>query len=447
MSGNLYGSAFRVMTFGESHGPYIGLVLDGLKPGLPINADQIQYELDRRRPGQSSVVTPRKETDQAEIISGIFKGKTTGTPICILIKNQDQRSGDYQKLKDILRPGHAAYSFLEKYGIFDYRGGGRASGRETATRVAAGAVAKQFLKSRGIEIIGFTRRVGEIEVQSIDLDEIEKNPVRTADAQVAKKMTEAILHAQKEGDSLGGVIEIRVKNCPSGLGEPVFNKLEADLAQLLMSIGAVKAFEMGDGFKAATMKGSQFNDAFYFDKQKKRFGTRTNRAGGVLGGITNGEDLVMRITVKPPSSIKKEQDTVDNQGNPVKLTIEGRHDACICPRIVPVAEAMVALVLIDHILMQERLSSGDELHEIRNQIDLLDMQFILLLAQRRYLIRKVAEYKAKKSRKVHDAKREDIKVKQWQEQAKALNIPKALIDSLFKSILSDSHHLQGEMLK
>ncbi|UCF62803.1 MAG: chorismate synthase [bacterium] len=447
MSGNIYGSAFRVMTFGESHGPYIGLVIDGLRPGLPIDTDQIQYELDRRRPGQSSVVTPRKETDQAKIISGVFEGKTTGTPICILIQNQDQRSGDYQKLRDILRPGHAAYSFLEKYGIFDYRGGGRASGRETATRVAAGAVAKQFLKSRGIEIFGYTRRIGEIEIQSIDLDQIEKNPVRSADATAAKKMTEAILQAQNEGDSLGGVIEIQVKNCPSGLGEPVFNKLEADLAQVLMSIGAVKAFEMGDGFQAASMKGSEFNDNFYFNKKKKRFSTRTNHAGGVLGGITNGEDLIMRITVKPPSSIRKEQDTVDNQGNPVKLTVEGRHDSCICPRIVPVAEAMVALVLIDHILMQERLSNESRLHEIRHQIDMLDMQFILLLAQRRNLIRKIAEFKAQNSRKVHDAEREEFKVRQWQEQARTLDIPKDLVDSIFTSILSDSHHLQGETLK
>jgi len=246
MSGNLYGSAFRVMTFGESHGPYIGLVIDGLKPGLEIDIKQMQAELDRRRPGQSNVVTPRKEEDRAEIISGIFEGKTTGTPLCILIRNQDQRSEDYQKLKDMLRPGHAAFSFLQKYGIFDYHGGGRASGRETATRVAAGAVAKQILKNKGIEIHGYTRRIDHVEITSVDLDEIENNPVRTADAQAAVRMTKAIQNAQKNGDSLGGIIEILVRNCPPGLGEPVFNKLEADLAQLLMSVGAVKGFEMGE---------------------------------------------------------------------------------------------------------------------------------------------------------------------------------------------------------
>jgi len=447
MSGNVFGSAFRVMTFGESHGPFIGLVLDGLKPGLPIDTDQIQFELNRRRPGQSSVVTPRKETDQAEIISGIFEGKTTGTPICILIKNRDQRPGDYRKLQHILRPGHAAYAFLQKYGIFDYRGGGRASGRETATRVAAGAVAKQILKNRGVEIIGFTQRIGDIEAQTIDLTEIEKNPVRTADRQAAVKMTQAILQAQQEGDSLGGVIEIRVKNCPAGLGEPVFNKLEADLAQLLMSIGAVKAFEMGDGFQASHLMGSEFNDAFYFDHKQKRFRTRTHHGGGVLGGISHGEDLIMRIAVKPPSSITKEQDTVDIQGNPVKLSIEGRHDPCICPRIVPVAEAMVALVLVDHILMQDRLSQGFSLTEIRDQIDVLDTQLLLLLAQRRNLIRKIAAYKAKNFRKIHDTKREEDKTKQWREQARALDIPEDLADSLLRSILADSHQLQGNILK
>jgi chorismate synthase len=447
MSGNLFGSAFRVMTFGESHGPYIGLVIDGLKPGLPIDLNQIQLDLDRRRPGQSNVVTQRKETDKAEIISGIFEGKTTGTPICILIRNQDQRSADYQKLKDILRPGHAAFSFLQKYGIFDYRGGGRASGRETATRVAAGAVAKQLLQNKGIEIVGYTRRIGKIEIDSIDLEQIEKNSVRAADAEAALKMADAILEAQKEGDSLGGVIEIRVKNCPTGLGEPVFNKLEADLAQLLMSVGAVKGFEMGSGFNAAQMKGSEFNDLFYFNLEKKGIRTRTNHSGGVLGGISNGEDLIMRIAVKPPSSISKEQETIDNHGNSVKLSIGGRHDACICPRIVPVAEAMVALVLVDHLMMQERLSQKGGLQDLRNKIDTLDTEILLLLAQRRNLIKRVAKHKAQNAGKVYDAKREQFKVEQWRNQAKELNIPPDIVDTIFNSILADSHQLQTEILK
>jgi chorismate synthase len=447
MSGNLYGSAFRVMTFGESHGPYIGLVIDGLKPGLEIDIKQIQAELDRRRPGQSKVVSPRQETDRAEIISGIFEGKTTGTPLCILIRNQDQRSEDYQKLKDIIRPGHAAFSFLQKYGVFDYRGGGRASGRETATRVAAGAVAKQLLRDRDIEVHGYTRRIAHVEIASVDLDEIENNPVRTADAQAAVRMTKAIEKAQKNGDSLGGIIEILVRNCPSGLGEPVFNKLEADLAQLLMSVGAVKGFEMGDGFKAAQMKGSEFNDLFYLNDKEQKIRTRTNHSGGVLGGISNGEDLIMRIAVKPPSSISKEQEMIDNQGNKIKLSIGGRHDACICPRIVPVAEAMVALALIDHILMQERLSVEGELHHLRNRIDTLDTEILLLLAQRRNLIRKIAEHKAQNSRKVHDVKREKIKVDQWRKQAKDLDIPMDLVDTLFSSILADSHQLQNDIVR
>jgi chorismate synthase len=447
MSGNLYGSEFRVLTFGESHGPYIGLVIDGLKPGMPIDIHAIQAELNRRRPGQSSLVTPRTETDRAEIISGVFEGKTTGTPLCILIANQDQQSKDYQKLKDILRPGHAAYAYLQKYGIFDYRGGGRASGRETATRVAAGAVAKQFLSSRGIEVVAYTRRIGDIELESIDLNEIENNPVRTPDARAAGKMIATIEKARKEGDSLGGIIEIMVRNCPAGLGEPVFNKLEADLAQLLMSVGAVKGFEMGAGFRAGYMKGSKFNDLFYFDKEKKSFRTRTNNAGGVLGGISNGEDLVMRIAVKPPSSINKEQRTVDSSGNPVELSVGGRHDPCICPRIVPVSEAVVALVLIDHILMQERLNDKGDLQKCRDQIDTLDTQILLLLAQRRELIGKIAEHKSKNSLQVLDEDRERFKVNQWQEQAKTLNIPANLAETLFKSILTDSHQLQNAKFK
>ncbi len=240
MSGNLFGEAFRVMTFGESHGPYIGLIIDGVKPGLSIDLDDIQHELDRRKPGQSHVVTSRSEADRAEIVSGIFQGKTTGTPICILIKNKGQRSGDYKELQNILRPGHASFTFLQKYGIFDYRGGGRASGRETATRVAAGALAKQFLKERGIEIHAFTRQISNIQIETIDLEEIERNLVRAPDPIAAKKMVAVIEKAQKEGDSLGGVIEVQVKNCPPGLGEPVFHKLEADLAQALMSIGELR---------------------------------------------------------------------------------------------------------------------------------------------------------------------------------------------------------------
>ncbi len=438
MSGNLFGKAFRVMTFGESHGPYIGLVIDGVQPGLPIDLSYIQQELDRRRPGQSAVVTPRKEQDQAEIISGVFEGKTTGTPICILIRNQDQRSKDYRKIQQILRPGHASFTFLQKYGIFDYRGGGRASGRETAARVAAGAVAKQFLKDRGIEIFAYTCQIGDISIESVDLSEIEKNPVRAPDAKVAEKMVEAILQAREEGDSLGGTIEILVKNPPAGLGEPVFHKLEADLAAALMSIGAVKAFEMGSGFEAARMKGSQHNDPYYYEKESGRFRTRTNNAGGVLGGISNGEDLIMRIAVKPPSSINKTQESVDLDGNPVKFEIGGRHDPCICPRVVPVAEAMVALVLIDHILMQERISRESDLKQLQEKIDTLEVQVMLMLAQRRRLVQKIEQIKEQNQTPVEDVNREKEVKQNWRQLAEKLGFPVALTDKLVEIVQTES---------
>jgi chorismate synthase len=385
MSGNVFGEAFRVMTFGESHGPYIGVVMDGLKPNLQIDTGLIQDELDRRRPGQSRITTTRKEIDKVEIISGILEGKTTGTPICMLIKNEDQRPRDYKQLKRIFRPGHAGYTFLKKYGIFDYRGGGRASGRETATRVAAGAVAKQLLKQRGVSIIGYTRQVGNIRGNRVDFSAIDQNAVRAADSNAAKRMESEIESVRKNGDSIGGIVEVVVQNCPGGIGEPVFDKLEADFAKALMSIGAVKGFEIGAGFRAAEQKGSEHNDPFYFDKGKRKIKTKTNNSGGVLGGISNGEDLVMRIAVKPPSSIQRKQKTTNLEGEGVEFQIDGRHDPCICPRVVPVAEAMVALVILDHILMQDRLLNGDE---VNSQISLIDVQILLLLAARANLHRK-----------------------------------------------------------
>lgn len=390
MSGNTIGTIFRVTTFGESHGPYIGLVIDGVQPGLPVDAELIQHELDRRRPGQSAITTQRNEADRAEIISGIFEGKTTGTPLCILIKNQDQRSGDYKTLAEILRPGHASYTFLKKYGVFDYRGGGRASGRETACRVAAGAIAKQLLERRGIHITGYTRQIGTVTIDSVDTSVIETNPVRSPDIQAAERMITAIEQARASGDSLGGIIEIVVSGVPAGLGEPVFHKLHADLAGAMMSIGAVRAFEIGGGFGVAESTGSRNNDTYTTDPQTGEIRTRSNNAGGVLGGISNGEDIVMRIAVKPPSSINVPQQTVDIHGKAVEFSTGGRHDPCICPRVVPVAEAMAALVLIDHVLLQERIQRNGAVDERRRQIETIDTQVLLLLAQRQHILNELS---------------------------------------------------------
>lgn len=423
MSASSIGTAFRVVTFGESHGPYIGLVIDGIQPGLPIDATVVQRELDRRRPGQSGITTPRNEPDRAEIISGVFEGKTTGTPLCILIKNQDQRSSDYSTLASILRPGHAAYTYIKKYGVFDYRGGGRASGRETACRVAAGAVARQFLEQRGITITGYTRQIGSVVATNTDTAEIERNPVRSPDAEAAARMVAAIEQARDNGDSLGGIVEIVVHGVPAGLGEPVFHKLHADLAGALLSIGAVKAFEIGDGFGVAASTGSENNDTYTLDTTTGIVRTRTNHAGGITGGISNGEDIVMRIAVKPPSSIRKPQQTIDIHGNEVEFSTPGRHDPCICPRVVPVAEAMAALVLIDHVLLQERIQERTQ-NNATEQIQTIDTQILLLLAQRQHVLKSLPA----------DSQTQSTYASYRRTAAEALGLDPSTIDTLLNNV-------------
>jgi chorismate synthase len=350
MPGNSFGNLFRITTWGESHGPAVGVVIDGCPAGLEISSEDIQSELDRRRPGQSRITTQRKEPDRVEILSGIFEGRTLGTPISLMVWNEDVISKSYEDIKETYRPGHADYTYEVKYGIRDYRGGGRSSARETVGRVAAGAVAKKILNLNGITTCGFVRQVGKIVARKTDLDEVEKNIVRCPDAEMAAQMIELIEKVRKEGDSIGGKVEVVSRGLPLGLGSPVFNKLDADLASALMSLGGIRGFEVGMGFEASKKKGSQVNDVMYKDKTGRlRF--KTNNAGGLLGGITNGEDLVVRIAIKPTSSISKTQHTVDKYGNPKELKVKGRHDPCLCPRAVPIAEAMVNLVLADHLLM------------------------------------------------------------------------------------------------
>ena len=353
MPGNSFGQLFRITTFGESHGPAIGVVIDGVPPGLELNEADIQVDLDRRRPGQSSITTHRKEPDKVEILSGVFEGKTTGVPLAMLIRNEDQRSKDYSNLKDLFRPGHADYTYQMKYGIRDYRGGGRSSGRETACRVAAGAVAKKILQKEGVKIAAYTLAVGGIYAKKIDLSVIEKNLVRAPDMEQAELMIQRIEEVRKSGDSVGGIIEAIVQGCPPGLGDPVFDKLNARLAHALMSIATVKAIEFGDGFKVAEMRGSQNNDEFFIEQGKVK--TRTNHSGGILGGISSGQDIVLRLAVKPPSSIPKEQNTITSDHQPTTVQVKGRHDPCLCPRVVPVVEAMIAVTLADCSLIQKSL--------------------------------------------------------------------------------------------
>jgi chorismate synthase len=353
MCGNTFGKMFRVTTWGESHGAAVGCVIDGCPAGLKLSETDIQRELDRRRPGQSEVTTQRSEADRVSILSGVFRGVTTGTPISLLVYNRDVDSSKYDAIADLLRPGHADFTYLQKYGVRDYRGGGRASARETIGRVAAGAVAKKLIGTKKIEVMAHVVELGGIRAKPVSLDEIrsmvERSAVRCADPDASALMYDAVLNAKAEGDSLGGIVEIIALGVPPGLGEPVFNKLSAELAGALMSIGAVKGVEIGEGFRSASMWGSEMNDAFELAEGRIRM--KTNRAGGILGGISTGDAIVCRIAVKPTPSIAKTQKTVNIRTmEEAEIRVEGRHDPAIPPRIVPVAEAMVALVLADHML-------------------------------------------------------------------------------------------------
>ncbi len=436
MAGNMTGHHFRVMTFGESHGRAIGAVIDGVRPGLPIDLSFIQHELDRRRPGQSKVTTARKESDEVEILSGVFDGKTTGTPICMIIWNRDQQPKAYEKIKEMFRPGHAGYTYLAKYGVSDYRGGGRSSGRETAARVAAGAVAKSLLAKMGVEIYGYTKEVSGIRARTFDAAVIEQNPLRCPDPVAATEMERLVLAMKEEGDSVGGIVEVLVKNPPVGLGEPVFDKLEADLAKALMSIGAIKGFEVGNGFEAARLRGSQNNDPMYFDDAAGRVRTRTNNAGGISGGISNGEDILVRIAVKPPSSIRKEQETVTITGESARISVEGRHDPCICPRVVPVAESMVALTLLDHLTRQRLLRRQQTLTALRETIDLIDNNILLLIAERQAIVRQIGVIKKKRGQKIFDKKREAQVLKKQLPVAEDLGLDVRFTEDLLRAIFS-----------
>ncbi len=351
MSGSSFGAVFRVTTYGESHGRGVGVIVEGCPSGLELSEADVQKELDRRKPGQGEVTTSRKEADKVSILSGIFEGRTIGTPIGMLVYNEDVDSSPYVELKDKPRPNHADFAFRMKYGHFDWRGGGRASGRETLARVAAGAIAKKLLATIGVEVLGHAREIAGVSSGPVTPEDIrklgEKSPVRCADPKAARKMEETILKAKNAGDSVGGIVEVMALNVPPGLGEPVFDKLDADIAKAMMSIGAVKGVEIGAGFAVAKRKGSENNDAFYVEGGIVK--TRTNNSGGILGGISNGMPIVVRAAVKPASSIAIEQDTVDLRTmRNAKIKIKGRHDPCIVPRVLPVCESMLALVLADH---------------------------------------------------------------------------------------------------
>jgi chorismate synthase len=354
--GSTFGQLFRISTFGESHGGAVGVVIDGCPPRLPISVEEIQRDLDRRRPGQSTITTPRDEPDRAEVVSGLFDGQTLGTPIAIIVRNTDARPAAYADFKDVYRPSHADYTYEAKYGIRNWQGGGRASARETVGRVAAGAIARKLLAvTAQVEVLAYVRRVHTVEAtvdpSQVTLSEVEASIVRCPDAAAATAMIAHIDEARRRGDSLGGVVECVCRNVPVGLGEPVFDKLEADLARGLMSLPASKGFEIGSGFAGTMLTGIQHNDPFTVDASG-RVRTVSNRSGGVQGGISNGEDIIVRVAFKPTATIAQAQQTVDRSGKPVTLAAHGRHDPCVLPRAVPVVEAMACLVLADHLLRQ-----------------------------------------------------------------------------------------------
>jgi chorismate synthase len=360
--GNSFGQLFRITTFGESHGGAIGVVVDGCPPLITLSSTDIQRELDRRRPGQSKITTQRKEPDRCEIVSGVFEGKTLGTPITVLVRNEDARPEAYEAIREIFRPSHADFTYQAKYGIRNWQGGGRAGARETIGRVAAAAIARKVLTTLfpKIEIVAFVKQVREITAKvdrsKINASEVETTIVRCPDKTAAKKMIDLIEKTRKEGDSLGGVIECVARNVPAGLGEPVFDKLEADLAKAMLSLPATKGFEIGSGFSATRMRGSEHNDSF--EKRGGRIATRTNFSGGIQGGISNGEEIYFRVAFKPTATIAREQKSVTLSGKKTNLAARGRHDPCVLPRAVPMVEAMTALVLCDHALRQKAIAKS-----------------------------------------------------------------------------------------
>lgn len=355
---NTFGKLFTLTTFGESHGVAVGGVVDGMPPGIPIDIDFIQQELARRRPGQSRITTDRKELDQVELLSGVFEGKSTGTPIGFIVRNRNQQSKDYDSIANLFRPSHADYTYYNKYGIQDYRGGGRASARITLSRVVAGALAKLVLKQKGISITAYTSQVGNItldkDYQKYDFSLIESNPVRCPEPKKAKEMEALIAEMKREGDTIGGVITCVIKGCPVGLGEPEFDKLHAQLGAAMLSINAAKGFEYGEGFASTSYRGSQQNDIFIpsSDKQQTHdIKTKTNHSGGIQGGISNGEDIYFRVAFKPVATLLMEQETVNKEGEATKIDVHGRHDPCVLPRAVPIVEAMAAMTILDALLV------------------------------------------------------------------------------------------------
>jgi chorismate synthase len=440
MWSNTFGQSFKVTSFGESHGPVMGVVIDGLNPGILLGPEDIQDLLDRRKPGIGPFSSSRREPDKARIVSGVFEGKTTGTPLCILIDNKDSHSADYEKLKNLFRPGHADYTWWKKYGIRDYRGGGRSSGRETVSRVAAGAVARKLLAEEGIEFLSFSHAIGGISWENFSVREIKNNSLACPDRKMYEQAAAKLTRAKKNKDSLGGIAGLIIKNLPPGLGDPVFHKLDARLSFALLSIGGVKGIEFGQGFEATSMSGSEHND------QMDGSGFLSNNAGGITGGISTGQDILIRVAVKPVSSIGHPQKTVDKEGNEIELQLEGRHDTCLLPRILPVMEAMAAIVLADAKLIQGATGNCQrQIYDYRYELELLDSELLELLARRSQLAKAVGMYKEAEGLPVLDSSREKELEKKWLEMAQILGENSDYIKKIFNLVVKNSRQIQKNL--
>ncbi len=429
MSGSTFGKFLKIITFGESHGPYVGVVMDGVRPNIPISKEEIERELKRRRPSFHFSSTDRKERDEVEILSGVFEGKTTGHPICIVVKNKNYRSEDYENIKNLFRPGHADFALFKKYGIRDFRGGGRLSGRETVGRVIAGSICKKILSEYKIHIYGGVIQIGDVQAEIFDRNFVEKNPLKFSDPGKFREAEKLLKGIKKRGDSIGGKVKIFVEGLMPGIGDPVFDKLDALLTAGIMSIGSVKGVEIGRGFKVSEMKGSENNDQF---SQK---GFLTNNSGGILGGISNGDRIEITFSVKPTPSISIEQSFLSETGDIVKGKIAGRHDLCICPRIVPVAESMVAIVLTDSILYQEKIKNMDEIEKKRMIVDLIDVEILNLLSQRFKVTGEIMELKIKNKKPAFSKDREEEILNLCREFSEISGVDEEKIIKIYKKIL------------
>ncbi len=432
VSGSTFGKFLKLITFGESHGNCVGMVLDGVKPGLKISKEEIEFELLKRRPSDNFFSSGRRELDEIEILSGIFEGKTTGHPICIIVRNRDAKSGDYENLRRLFRPGHADFTIFKKYGIRDYRGGGRLSGRETVGRVIAGAICKKILKGYGIEIYGGVIQIGDVRADKFQKEFIMKNPLRFSDARKYEKAKRLVEEIKKEGDSIGGVIKLVVEGLPVGIGDPVFDKLDALLCASIMSIGSVKGVEIGAGFKVSKMKGSENNDEFGEN------GFKSNNSGGILGGISNGDTIEIKVAIKPTPSIFKEQFFLSEDGKIVRDKIRGRHDVTICPRVLPVAEAMVSIVLADRILYQEKIKSSDEIEKKRMEIDLIDVELLNLISDRLRISKEIFKIKRERGMPLFSKEREEEILKSCKIFSEISEIEEGKILEIYEKILEVS---------